>query len=598
MGLFLFMHKAKCLIVFLNISFLVLILCISINLKSSNSNFLNNFVRAKSPLIKNYHILLNEDSGCKGLHKYNSRFERCLYVKSHQGCQPQGYISYLELFHCTFSPRLGYTLLAIWLVLLFYLLGDTASSYFCTSLEGLSRCLRLSPTIAGVTLLSLGNGAPDVFSSIISFMGDGNTEDIGLNSILGGAFFVSSVVVGIISISISHQGRKISSSSFTRNVSFLLFCLCCLLLIIIMGKINLWGALSFLALYFIYAGSIFASEILAKGEKEAESAAKTESWRLPLTRSFVKNGQELSTELQTPLLGFADDDSPILNNYDEDNLQILKHKDTVRCCFWKTLFILELPLDLPRKLTIPIISEERWSKPIALMSTALAPVLLAVIWNFHYQKSWLPVYIIAASLGIASALLLFCTSDESNPPRKYQFLWLAEAFLLSIIWTYILAQELISLLVSLGIILGISHSIMGLTVLAWGNSLGDLVSNVTMARRGGPAGAQTAISGCYAGPIFNIIVGLGLSLTLSSWNVFPSSLVLTKDPSVYVTFGFLMVGLIWVLVVLTNRNMRLDRFLGIGLLAIYFCFLFLKMANGVGFVEFRVTSGSVEQRGD
>lgn len=584
------MHKAKCLIiVFLNVSFLFLILCTSINLKSSNSNFLNNSIREKSPFIKNYQILLNEDSGCRGLHKYNSRFEQCSYVKSHQGCQPQGYISYLELFYCTFSPSLGYTLFAIWLVLLFYLLGDTASSYFCASLEGLSRCLKLSPTIAGVTLLSLGNGAPDVFASMISFMGEGNAKDIGLNSILGGAFFVSSVVVGIISISISHEGRKISSSSFTGNVSFLLFCLCCLLLIIIIGKINLWGALSFLALYFVYVGYTFASEILAKREKEAESSGKSDSWRLPVTRIFVNNCQEPSPELQTPLLGFADDDSPALKSYDEENFQVLKRKDTIRCCLRKTLFLLQFPLDLPRKLTIPIISEERWSKPIAVMSTALAPVLLAVIWNFHYRKSWLLVYAIAASLGLASALLLFCNSDKSNPPRKFQFLWLAEAFFLSIIWTYILAQELISLLVSLGIMLGISHSIMGLTVLAWGNSLGDLVSNVTMAENGGPGGAQTAISGCYAGPIFNIIVGLGLSLTLSSWTVFPSSVVMTKDPSVYETFGFLMVGLLWSVVVLTKRNMRLDRFLGIGLLAIYLCFLFLKMARAVGFVDFLVT---------
>lgn len=586
------MHKkAKGSIVCLNVIFLFLILCISINLKSSNSNFLNNFIRGKNPFISDYQLLLDEDNGCKGLHKLHDNLAKCSYVKSNKGCQPQGYICYLQLFYCTFSPSLGYTLLGIWLVLLFYLLGDTASSYFCTSLEGLSSCLKLSPTIAGVTLLSLGNGAPDVFASIISFMGDGNTKDIGLNSILGGAFFVSSVVVGVICISISHQGRKISRFSFTGNAVFLLFCLCCLLLIIVIGKINLWGALSFLALYFIYVGFIFASEVLAKGEKDAESTAKTNDWRLPVTRIFVKNGQEEASELQTPLLGFADDDCPILKNYDQDSFRVIEQKNSVRCFLGKILCILELPLDLPRKLTIPNISEERWSKPIAVVSTALAPVLVAVIWNFHYQKSWILACAIGASLGIASAVLLFCTSDKSNPPRKFKFLWLTEAFFLSIIWTYILAQELISLLVSLGIILGIRHSIMGLTVLAWGNSLGDLVSNVTLARNGGPGGAQTAISGCYAGPIFNIIVGLGLSLTFATWAIYPSSFVISsKDSSLYETFGFLMVGLIWALVVATHRNMRLDKFLGGGLLAIYLCFIILKVVRTVGSLELHVVS--------
>ncbi|KAL3535290.1 hypothetical protein ACH5RR_003751 [Cinchona calisaya] len=580
MAPFLYRQKSKCLIVFLNFIFIFLIICIIINLKSSKSNFLNNF------FINNYQILLDEDNGCKGLHEYNNKFAKCSYVKSHKGCQPQGYISYLQLFYCTFSPSLGYTLLAIWLVLLFYLLGDTASSYFCTSLEALSRCLKLSPTIAGVTLLSLGNGAPDVFSSLISFMGEGNTKDIGLNSILGGAFFVSSVVVGIISISISPQGRKISSSSFTGNAVFLLFCLFCLLLIIIIGKINLWGALSFLAMYFIYVAFIFVSEILGNRKKEGESTSKIENWRLPVKESYVKNDQ--TTELQTPLVGFADDDCPILTNYDDDSFGVTKHKDSIRFFFSKILCILELPLDLPRKLTIPIISEEKWSKPTAIVSTALAPILLAVIWNFHYQKSWILVCGFGASLGIVSAVLIFCTSDKSNPPRKFKFLWLAEAFFLSIIWTYILAQELISLLVSLGVILGISHSIMGLTVLAWGNSLGDLVSNVTMAKNGGPGGTQTAISGCYAGPIFNIIVGLGLSLVFSTRAVYPSSLVFSKDPSLYETFAFFMVGLLWSMVVVTKRNMRLGKLLGSGLLVIYLCFLILKVAR-TGLVEFHVT---------
>lgn len=47
-----------------------------------------------------------------------------------------------------------------------------------------------------------------------------------------------------------------------------------------------------------------------------------------------------------------------------------------------------------------------------------------------------------------------------------------------------LADKLVDVLDFLGIVLRIPNSIMGLTVLAWGNSMADLSANVTMARKG------------------------------------------------------------------------------------------------------------------
>ena len=58
--------------------------------------------------------------------------------------------------------------------------------------------------------------------------------------------------------------------------------------------------------------------------------------------------------------------------------------------------------------------------------------------------------------------------------------------------------------------------VLGLTVLAWGNSVGDMSTNMAMARKGL---ANMAMTACYAGPVFNLLVGTSAVLCL-----FPASL--------------------------------------------------------------------------
>ncbi|OAY44468.1 cation/calcium exchanger 1 [Manihot esculenta] len=529
---------------------------------------------------------LIKSNSCTELHEHTDSKSKCMFLKSHSGCRPKGYINYLQIFYCTCGqlPVLGHAILLLWLAVLFYLLGNTAAEYFCSSLENLSKILKLSPTIAGVTLLSLGNGAPDVFASIVSFTKSSNAG-VGLNSVLGGAFFVSSAVVGVISTLVNSQDISVDKSSFIRDVSFFLLSVFSLLFILVVGKITLWAAISFLSIYFFYVCVVCCMHFLFRKQEKVNPLTNSSS-----SKKFISNSHGEVVEMGVPLLGYVDDEKPIL--VEKTSLQ--GEKETM--CFgldssfsW-ILYVVELPLYLPRRLTIPVANEERWSKPYAVLSVTLAPILLAELCDTQREKklvsrSSLVIFMTAGFTGLLLGSLAFVTTKKSSPPNKCLFLWLVAGFVMSIAWTYIIAEELVSLLVSLGYIFGINPSVLGLTVLAWGNSLGDLIANVAMAVNGGADGAQVAISGCYAGPMFNTLMGLGLSFVISSWSKYPSYFVIPKDPTLYETLGFLMAGLLWALVILPRKNMRLDKSLGVGLLAIYFCFLSLRLARALGVLK-------------
>ncbi|XP_074643327.1 mitochondrial sodium/calcium exchanger protein-like isoform X1 [Tubulanus polymorphus] len=187
--------------------------------------------------------------------------------------------------------------------------------------------------------------------------------------------------------------------------------------------------------------------------------------------------------------------------------------------FWKTLEIFKCPLILALKLTIPLVDYEdtelhKWNKILACLQCFTAPLycIFATRVALIPINGVFPVWGLVMILCSVFALVVSFTSAFDEIP-KYHWVFAYAGFFVSVIWIYSIANEIVNLLQMFGVVFSISNAILGLTLLAWGNSVGDMIANTATARLGFP---RMAISACFGGPLFNMLMGIGIPFTIGT----------------------------------------------------------------------------------
>ncbi|EON64926.1 hypothetical protein W97_04160 [Coniosporium apollinis CBS 100218] len=243
--------------------------------------------------------------------------------------------------------------------------------------------------------------------------------------------------------------------------------------------------------------------------------------------------------------------------------------------------ILQSPQMLPNTDVKPATPKD-WNRWLVIVQVFTAPFFIVlIVWANSEPES--PRALIRPTLysllaSLVTLAFILTTTSPTRPPR-WRVLLCFLGFVVSISWISTIANEVVGVLKTLGVVLNMSDAILGLTIFAVGNSLGDLVADITVARLGYPV---MALSACFGGPMLNILLGIGISgsymsimgaekrehrhpgtpMKFKPYHIDVSSTLLISGATLLVT----LVGL---LVLVPFRKWKMDRWIGCVLICLW-----------------------------
>lgn len=528
------------------------------------------------------------------------KVDKCAYVK--ENCEEEGgegLIKYLFMRYCSFDkvPAAYFVILVIFLILYFILMSSTAEHYFVPSLLFISDTIGLSESMAGITFLAIGNGAPDIFSQIAG--AGGESFDITLGEAMGSGLFAIAIIVGLVGII---KPFEMSVACFYKDIPAYLLCGIFLIVTVAMGQFTLTFTILFPVLYILY---VIFSGIWEYIEN------KRKKFRLSMENSTIQEKDKVEEE--TPLLRKDGDNTPVQNEetaiedkekkanehshhggehgegehierdysqystgkaiglYVLDSLKEWMHWDH-HGIFGRIMAIVELPFTLARVATTPHISESSWSRSVVNgICTPILCVALTGAWEMDLVEDKFPAWAMAL---IVSVIITPLTVLLDRPKfKRYTFvkacfaLWV---FGISIIWLNAIATELVSVLKTIGYFTKISEGVLSATVLSWGAAFEDTVANLAVARQGRP---MAAVAACYAGPLVNSFIGMALSsMIFFVKNKSISPIPFKRGGNSFLVSGCIVLCLVLTFVVGLIRKRKIERWFAITLFVFYVLF--------------------------
>ncbi|XP_030017667.1 sodium/potassium/calcium exchanger 2 isoform X1 [Sphaeramia orbicularis] len=501
------------------------------------------------------------------------------------------------------------------MIYMFIALAIVCDEFFVPALTVITEKLSISDDVAGATFMAAGGSAPELFTSIIGvFISHSN---VGIGTIVGSAVFNILFVIGMCAI-FSKEILNLTWWPLFRDVSFYILDLILLIIFFLDNIISIWESITLLSGYAAYVifmkfnskvegfvkscmhkNQVVEVEVQPKDEKASPGALEDDgklSARPRLQRggssaslhnSLMRNSifqlmihtlDPLSEEFADSELGTYGKLKYYHSMTEEGKFRekasilhkIAKKKCQVEDSEKANGVASRSDKNLPNSSSVEVEvtppmngtagqegetaeDEEEEDQPLSLS------------WPESNRKRFTYLFIMPIVLPLWLTLPdVRKTSSKKFFPITFvgAICWIAGFSYLMVWWAH-----------QVGETIGITEEIMGLTILAAGTSIPDLITSVIVARKGL---GDMAVSSSVGSNIFDITVGLPFPWLL--WSIFRGlKPVQVSSNGLFCAIVLLFLMLLFVIISIAACKWRMSKLLGFIMFMLYFVFLVVSV---------------------
>ncbi|XP_062706985.1 sodium/potassium/calcium exchanger Nckx30C isoform X3 [Aedes albopictus] len=504
-------------------------------------------------------------------------------------------------------------------IYMFVALAIVCDEFFVPSLDVIIEKLGITDDVAGATFMAAGGSAPELFTSVIGVFV--SFDDVGIGTIVGSAVFNILFVIGMCAL-FSKTLLTLTWWPLFRDCTFYSVSLLTLIYFFRDNSIEWWEALVLFIIYIAYA-------VFMKFNQTVERCVKKIIYKNKVTRvrstdqlmpaGNAANSSETSmatqpggsvtsraaSESRSGPPGSSSGSVPIHQNptatgakFRHGLLQLMIHtidplhddpvpgKVDEKATQLHAIASLKVLLDATKPQRGAATSSAANHVKINLRETTLAsdrpngnidttidsgneledepPEALSMSWPKTFRKRI--TYLLVAPIIFP----LYLTLPDTRTPRGKKFFPIT--FMGSILWIAAYSYLMVWWANVAGDTAKIPPEVMGLTFLAAGTSIPDLITSVIVARKGF---GDMAVSSSVGSNIFDVTVGLPIPWLL--YGIIYGQPVEVNSVGMVCSITILFLMLLFVIMSIACFRWRMNKGLGLTMFLLYFVFVAVSL---------------------